>query len=95
MSHPGEPADLLSPELVLVAGGEVYGELVLDLLVGHLLAGAGVDLVERLPALLGRADVLSGLDRAQHPARPDAQLLDLLPGAREEGVVTATGEESG
>ena len=82
---PPTPHKGVSPEFVLVSGGEVYGELVLDLLIRHLLAGAGVDLVQRLPALLRRADVLRRLDGAQHPAGPDAQLLDLLSSTRRPG----------
>lgn len=75
--------------LVVVAGAEVFGELVLDLLVGEAVADAGVELVERFPlefvVALGRFGEEAGrLNGAFEGRGPDGQFAAFRGGLRHQ-----------
>jgi hypothetical protein len=75
--------------LVVVAGAEVFGELVLDLLVGEAVADAGVELVERFPfqlvVALGRfGEEAGGLDGAFEGRGPDGEFAAFGGGLRHQ-----------
>jgi hypothetical protein len=67
----GLAAPITIVEFVFVTVGKIFGIGLLNLLVGHTVADASVEFIERFPSKLGVGKFCSGLDRALKGGSPD------------------------